>query len=457
MESKFFSSNKLSLKDSLGVAVSWAIIPIIFIVIIGSLITQIQSSNYSEAVYSLQKLLLITGIGVIAQVLIGHKLPISFGPSMILLVCAISTASFDLDAYYTAILICSLISLFFSLFIVKLKLFSILERIFTPTLIATILLIVPISIMPTINNILINDKNINFNLCLVIFLGIFAFLLFVNRKIKGASKNYLQVAILIGGTMCYYFYFPIIAIHENILLSLTDGFLFKPVINYGVILSCMICYGALIANDIGSIIAISSDVHKKLPDDTQIQHGVTITSIINTISSVFGVIGGVNYSLSKGSIVGTKSISLFPVILSGIFLVIIAFIPNIGSMLLLIPSILIAPILFYNIVNMFAGSLYDIATKDLKLIDNAIKVSKLIDNPTKDLKLIDNAIKDSKLNSQNTCFIISISLLIGCVIVFLPGSSFTAIPVFLQPIVQNAFVVCFISTIILEKFFFPTS
>lgn len=427
VDTDFFSNNKLSLKDSMGVAVSWAIIPILFVVIIGSLITQIHSSNYLEAAYSLQKLLLITGIGILAQVILGHKLPISFGPSMILLVCAISTASFGEDAYYTAILICSLLSLFFSLFMVKLKLFAILDRIFTPTLIAAILLIVPISIMPTINNILINDKNINFNICLAIFLGLFALLLFVDRKVKGTSKNYLQIIILIGGTICYYLYFPIIASHENTLLSITDGFLFKPEINFGVILSCMICYGALIANDIGSIKAISSVVNPKSIIDTQIQHGVTITSIINTISSIFGVIGGVNYSLSIGSIVGTKSISLFPVILSGILLVIISFIPNIGYTLLLIPSILIAPILFYNIVNMFAGSLYDIATKDSKLI------------------------------SLNSCFIISISLLIGCVIVFLPASSFTAIPVFLQPIVQNAFVVCFISTIVLEKFFFPIS
>ncbi|HBA54526.1 MAG TPA: xanthine permease, partial [Syntrophorhabdus aromaticivorans] len=84
------------------------------------------------------------------QILWGHRLPLILGPSTVLLIGIISSQGFEADAVYSSILLGGLILTALSIS----GLFRYLQRLFTPRVIATVLILIALTLAPTVMNLI---------------------------------------------------------------------------------------------------------------------------------------------------------------------------------------------------------------------------------------------------------------------------------------------------------------
>lgn len=85
--------------------ITWAIVASTFVIIIGSVIASIQTTNIDDKIWYIQKLMLITGFGIVIHILYGHKLSAIYGPAGIFLVAAVASVCSTPAAFSTALII----------------------------------------------------------------------------------------------------------------------------------------------------------------------------------------------------------------------------------------------------------------------------------------------------------------------------------------------------------------
>lgn len=228
---------------------------------------------------------------------------------------------------------------------------------------------------------------------------------------------------MIAGSTVYYLIFPFAINLEAIIDQRFAGFfLTGPITRWslesGVLVSFLFCFFALSINDLGSIQSMQG-ILNPTGMSSRINRGITFTGVANIIAGFLGVIGPVNFSLSPGVIRATKSASRFALIPASILLCLISFSPLVINLLDNIPPAVIGSSLIYIL------SFQVSAGKDI-------------------------AFHSKKDFSVQNILTIGIPTLLGTIIAFLPVSSFRLLPIFLQPIIGNGFVVGVLTVLILE-------
>jgi xanthine/uracil permease len=421
MNYKYKLEDRPPWRENLLYGLQWLALIIPPLLIMGQVVTGLHQLGADEQILYLQKLLLVSGILLLIQVLFGHGMPLIIGPATVLLVGILASQGSTVSSIYSAIFIGGLLLsiLAFS------GLLNNLQSLFTPRVVIVILVLIAFTITPTIINLLTVDLGSIPAFHNIIFALIFSLLIFAADKyLSGIWKATLVVWIIIAGTVIYSLIFPGAAPQLDStgnhpwfsLIDLSVNLSFDP----AVILSFLFCFLALSINDLGSIQSLGSildldDIKKRT------QRGIGITGVGNMIAGLLGVIGSVNYSGSPGIIATTGCASRYTLIPAGLGLILLSFSPLLISLVSNIPPVIIGIILLYLMALQIAAALALLKDK------NAI-------------------------SSFNSGIIIGFPLLTALLIAFLPPQAVNSIPAMLRPILGNGFVIGVINVIILEHF-----
>lgn len=378
----------------------------------------------AERVLYAQKVFALMGITTILQVFWGHRMPIVVGPAAVLLVGIITAlasqgADVDTDKIYTSLVVGgALVTI-----VAAGHLLERIQRIFTPRIVVVILMLIALTLSPTIRNLIFpagQEARYGFGLWFTI-IGVFSMAV-ASHAARGVWKSVVIPAALVIGSIAYYL---IYGGFGEVFASYTDsdGALLLPHLKFdgGMIAAFVFCYVALLINDIGSIQSLGAML--ETPDtDRRCRRGIGITGAMNMVAGAMGVIGPVNYSMSPGVIASSSCASRYALIPPGIGLIVCAMVPQLIALLSAIPNTVIGVILLYLMGTQLAAALQmTAATRSTLTFDD--------------------------------CLVVGLPLMAALLFSYIPMQ---VVPAILRPIIGNGFVMGVITVMILEHMVFRT-
>ncbi|MGZ3648072.1 MAG: uracil-xanthine permease family protein [Syntrophales bacterium] len=426
MEFKYGLEDRPPLGESLLMGLQWCALMLPFLIILGKIAAAYHLADPADQTAYLQKMAFITAVFLILEILWGHRLPLIMGPSSVILIGIISSHGLDLNAISTAVISGGLILAFVGITGV----FGHLQRLFTPRVVAVVLLLIAFTLTPTILTLVSDPQGTTPQVNMIYALGLTTFTLILHRLLAGIWKSVLIMISMLAGSAVYFLIFP-----ENLNMTAvaSSKFLapfFTNMIGHlsfdaGLLISFFVCFVALSINDLGSMQSINALVNTEdMPK--RINRGVFFTGLANITAGVFGVIGQVNYSMSAGVVAATGCMSRFTLLPAAAILLVISFSPVTISFMGIVPPVVIGSIMFYVLCSQVSAGLL-VAFESLRgfTFDDGM--------------------------------IIGMPILIATVIAFLPAAFFEEFPQLLRPIFGNGFVVGVIVVLLMEHGIFRKS
>lgn len=415
---KYNLEDKPKLAALILYGLQWWVVALPSIVILGLVVSKLHLGGDAgaQALY-MQKLFFISGVTLLVQIRFGHKLPIVVGPASVLLIGVLASASGSVSAIYTAIAIGGLLITL----VAASGLLRYAQKIFTPRVIIVTILLIPLTLSPTIINLIFrNAQHTGFNLGFSLLL-VFA-LLIGNKLLKGMWKSTTLLWGILIGTLTFYFFngwpVPTEGVTTTASPSVFASLFITPEFDLGVILSFLFCALVLTINEISSIQAIGQMI-KAEGMEKRSTRGVAITGISNIVAGLTGVIGPIDYSMSPGIISSTGCASRFPFIPAAILLLACSFFPMLVRGLLTIPNIVMGVILLYVMLSQFGAG----------------------------LQLV---VRQKAVMEFNDGAVIGLSMMVALLISFAPAEALAQIPSLLRPVLGNGFVMGIITVLLME-------
>lgn len=315
----------------------------------------IAQGTPEERLFFAQKLFAVIGLTGLIQVVWGHRLPIVAGPAAVLLVGVISAlaSNASIDGIYTSIAIGGVIVVLLTLG----NTMHYVQRLFTPRIIVVILMLIAFTLAPTISNKLLfapHASHDEHTFALIFAIVGTCIMVVMNRTLKGVAKSLIVPVALIVGSVIYFLFFAMPERHSSA-VSLDNMFIDEVSFDASLIVAFVVCYIALIINDIGSIESLG----KMLQCDNmprRLKRGMAITGVMNIVAGSMGVLGPVNFSMSPGIIASTGCAARRALIPATIALMLCALSPDIIWVLTAIPMPVIGVILLYLMGTQLAAS-----------------------------------------------------------------------------------------------------
>ncbi len=401
--------------DLLIFSLQWLAVSIPAILIIGKVVGGLYGG---PIVPYLQKLFLITAIILIAQIYLGHKLPLVIGPASVLLIGILASLNAGIGAINSSILIGGLVLTL----IAAAGLFKHLQRLFTSRVIVVVLILIAFTLAPVILDLIIDGGGIISSTKAFSFAIVFALVLFIaNGLLKGIWKSTLALWAIIIGSLVYVAIFGSVPLLSEgaAALALPTGIIGPLAVpNIGVLAAFLICFLALAVNDLGSIQSVGG-ILKADDMEGRVKRGVIVTGLGNALSGLTGVIGSVNFSLSPGVIATTKCASRYALVPVGLALILLSMSPLAIGYLGSIPGPVIGVVLaFVMAAQISAGLMLGQEKNAVRTFDDGM--------------------------------IIGVPLLLGILVSFLPDSVASGFPAAISPIITNGFIVGIVTALILE-------
>jgi xanthine/uracil permease len=426
MQFKYGLDDKPPLIENGLLGLQWLLIAIPSILIIGKIVGGLHFTAPQDQVLYLQKMSFVMAVTLLVQVLWGHQLPLIAGPSTVLLIGVIASQGFPSQSVYTSMMIGGLLLALCSLT----GLFGHLQKLFTPRVVAVVLLLIGFTLIPPVMNLIIGPAGGSSSLPRFLFALVLTFaMIYFQTRLKGIWKSTLIVWALLLGSSTYFLLFPQDLALKNIsdlkgfslfFRHLTTGLGLEP----GVLLSFLFCYLALSINDLASIESLEEILHP--PHMTgRINRGITFTGMANILAGFFGVIGPVNFSLSPGVILSTRCASRYTLLPAAVLLLFVSISPAITGLMSLVPSVVIGCLLLYLLCFQVGAGLV----------------------------LVSRAEGGFQVETGVT---IGLPLLLGTLVAFFPAELIASFPVTLRPILGNGFVVGIFTAFLLDGLVFKS-
>lgn len=417
MEFRYGLDDRPAVGELLLYGVQWFALLIPVIVIIGKIAGGFHISDPGDQIIYLQKLTFVMAIALLSQVLWGHRLPLITGPSTVLLIGIIASRGFAAATINTSIMAGGALLVLLS----AAGLFGHLNRLFTTRIVASVLLLIAFTLLPTIVQLITSGPSPLASLLFSLFFTLCLFSL--HRYLQGIGKSMLIVWAMILGTPLYFLLFPETLKGEHLIhTALISGFFHSVAeeisFDAGVMVSFIVCFTALAINDLGSIQSMNELL--KTPDpERRVTRGILITGLSNIASGFLGVIGPVNFSLSPGVVTASGCASRFTLLPTAVLLLALSFSPVAIGIAGLVPPVLIGSILIYILSSQLSAGLLLIS-------------------------------ESAEGFSFTTGLVIGPPLLLGTIIAFLPADVVQGFPAILRPLLGNGFVVGISAALILE-------
>jgi xanthine/uracil permease len=417
---KYGLDDKLPVGENLLLGLQWLLITLPSLVIIGKIVADLHVINPLDQALTLQKMSFIVAVTVFFQIFWGHRLPLIAGPSTVLLIGVIASRGFVPGIIFTSMMIGGLILALFS----ASGLFAHLKRLFTPRVIAVVLLLVAFTLMPSVINLVAGSPDGHQALThIALAFGLILGMVVFQKTLGGIWKSTIIIWAMLFGSLFYYFFFPHAPAKGNMADLAVFSFFFKGLntslsIEPGVLISFLFCFLALSVNDLGSIESMDELLAPaNMPQ--RINRGLTFTGLANVLSGFFGVVGPVDYSSSPGVILSTDCASRFTLIPTALFLFLLSFSPLAMGIMGSTPPVVIGSVLLYILCFQVVAGLTVVFQSEREL-------------------------------SLETGLIIGLPILLAVLIAFLPENAVRTFPQTLRPIAGNGFVVGIFTAFILE-------
>lgn len=410
MNLKYNVNDPLPLRQMILYALQWFILSI---AVVSTSVFVAQGSPADKLFYS-QRLFAVMGLAGLVQVLFGHRMPIVVGPAAVLLVGVMSSlgANADVEAIYSSIAIGGALVALLSMGGMMRKV----QRLFTPRIVVVILMLIAFTLTPVIRGLVFpNGASEAQNIFGLIFAVVGCpVMVILNRRLRGVAKSLVIPIALVVGSVAYFSLFASPSSADTS-ASLRGLFLSNFSIDWSLIVAFVICYIALVINDIGSIEALGGMLRV---DDMEgrLRRGLRITGIMNIVAGSMGVLGPVNYSMSPGVVASTGCASRHALIPATVLLFLCAFWPDVVWWLTNIPNPVIGVILLFLMGTQLAAS--------LEMIHSTGSVRSFADGLT-----------------------IGLPLMIAMLFQLMPVG---IVPMVLQPLVGNGFAMGVITVVIME-------
>ena len=395
-----------------------------FVLAIAVVVTSlfIAVGSPAERVLYAQKVFALMGAATIIQAMWGHRMPIVVGPASVLLVGIITALAAQGDAVntnkiYTAVLVGGVVIALLSVG----RILEHLQRVFTPRIVIVILMLIAVTLGPTIKNLIFPAGEVPrhiFGLWFTI-LGVPLMALAANR-LQGVMKSLVvPVALLVGCVIYYAIYGGFGEVFSK--YSSSEGSLLITRLEFdgGIIIAFLLCYVALLINDVGSIQSLGGMLGTA-DTDKRCRRGVGITGLLNIVAGGMGIIGPVNYSMSPGVIASSSCASRYALLPAGAGLIVCAFVPQLIAIMSAIPNTVIGVILLYLMGTQLAAALHMVVTT-------------------------------SSSKSFDEGLIIGLPVMVAMLFGAIPMQ---IIPAMLRPLIGNGFVMGVITVILLERVIF---
>lgn len=411
--------------EMLVYGLQWLAVVIPEVIIMGILLGGMQGTLQSEVLY-IQKLFAVVAVCLLLQVYQGHRLPVVIGPATVLLIGILASQGGSSQAVYSSIMICGILLTILAVS----GLFAYLRQLFTPRVVAVILLLVAFTMMPTIMHLITAQSGQISSGTHLVFSLIMLLLMFAGQRfLTGLWKSTLILWAMIIGSLAYYILNPAwtqaadpeaIPWLGSFLSQLTTTITFEP----GLIMAFLLCFLGLAINDLGSIQAVGSVLQA---DDMpqRITRGIGSTGIGNALAGFMGVIGPVNFSFSPGIIASTGCAARLTLVPTAVIMMVLAFLPRVLFYLSFTPGVVIGcTLLFIMCTQVAAGLTTAFSAMEPPYFDNAL--------------------------------LIGMPILIGIIVAFLPAEVTASFPAQLRPIFSNGFVIGVLVSLVLEHVIFRT-
>lgn len=396
-------------------AVQWLLIAVP-VVLTSAFVARLQYDTLAEQTLYTQKLFAVMGLTMIVQSLWGHRLPLVAGPAAVLLVGVMASISSSPEVIYTSIAVGgALVALLATTGWIKK-----LQPLFTPRISIVMMALIAFTIVPVFLRLIFADAE-HYGLSFVMALVLSIAMVVANNRLRGMWKSaVVLIALVVGSTV--YFAFAGLPSLEGATAAGAGRLFITPKFDVGVIVAFLICYIALLINELGSVQSVSAYVEAdNVPKRST--RGVALTGVMNVVAGAMGVLGPVDYTLSPGVIAATGCASRYPLVLTGVGLVICALFPQLVAVLSAIPSPVMGVVLLYLMAAQVAAAFQMSGTM--------------------------SAAKDF-----NGALTIGLPIMLALVVAFLPAEVSAALPAVLRPIVGNGFVMGVIVVLVMEHVIF---
>lgn len=378
-----------------------------------------------EAQGALQHSFLYTGAACILQALFGHRYPIMEGQSgfwwgAILSLCSsASAAGTSLTQLGGSLESGIIISGIIVAVLGVLGIGSLLNRLFTPVVMSTVLFLLAIQLILIFTKGMLGIKNNGELNVPVAALSLFLILFVSSLNImgKGLLSNF---AILIGiaaGWIIYEIAFPA----GHVSYSPPSLFTLFPWgslnFQFGIILMVIITGMVNTTNTMAAIKGVEPLV-KRSTHEKQYRRSFVITGMSSVISGIFGLVPYAPYISSVGFLQSTRIIEMLPFVIGAIMFMILGLVPALGHFFSTMPISVGDAVLFVAYLQLFGGALSNL---------EGIRFY------------------------PKTIYRIGAPVLIGIAIMNLPASVFLPIPMFIRPLLSNGLIMGIIIALLLEN------
>jgi xanthine/uracil permease len=408
--------------ESVIFGLQWLAITAATGIIIGKVVAGLHFDEPARQLIYMQKLFFVMAVALFCQVLWGHRLPLITGPAAVLLVGIVAGAASDIGAVYTAIAAGGI----FMVILGVTGLFSKITRFFTSRVVATILILIALTITPTILHLLLQAPSPEF---IPANLGFSLFFLLAmvtaDRLLKGVWKSTMIVwALVLGSVVAYLLAPPTVWRQAGELGAIGPFFVdFTTRLSWepGLLISFFVCFIALSINDLGSIQSVGAMVGA--PDmQKRVASGVSLTGLANILAGFCGVIGPVNFSMSAGLIASNGNASRFTLVPTSVGLLAMAFSPAVVAFIWNVPAVVVGTLLLYIMsLQLAAGLMVAFGARNFSYQDGLV---------------------------------IAIPAMVSIVVSYLPPEAKDALPPLLVPIAGNGFVMAVLVVLLLEHVVF---
>ena len=396
-------------------ALQWLLIAVP-IVLTSAFVARMQYDTLAEQTLYTQKLFAVMGLTMIVQSLWGHRLPLVAGPAAVLLVGVMAALDASPAVIYTSMAVGgTLVALLAATGWIKK-----IQPLFTPRISIVMMALIAFTIVPVFLRLIFADVNhyvLSFAMAVVLSIAMAV----ANNCLRGMWKSVMVLLALLVGTAVYCAVAGLPSLEGATAVSEGSIFL-APKFDVGVIVAFLICYVALLINELGSVQSVAAYVEA---DDVpkRSTRGVAMTGVMNVVAGLLGVLGPVDYTLSPGVIAATGCASRYPLALTGVGLVLCALFPQLVAVLAAIPSPVMGVVLLYLMAAQVAASFQ---------MSGAATAAK----------------------DFNGALTIGLPIMLSLVISFMPAEVTAIIPAFLRPILGNGFVMGVIVVLLLEHVIF---
>lgn len=415
MDFKYSLNDRPRVVPMIMYALQWLLIAVP-IVLTSAFVARLQYDTLAEQTLYTQKLFAVMGLTMIVQSLWGHRLPLVAGPAAVLLVGVMASISSSPEVIYTSIAVGgALVALLATTGWIKK-----LQPLFTPRISIVMMALIAFTIVPVFLRLIFADAE-HYGLSFVMALVLSIAMVVANNRLRGMWKSAVVLIALVVGSAAYFAFAGLPSL-EGATAAGAGRLFITPKFDVGVIVAFLICYIALLINELGSVQSVSAYVEAdNVPKRST--RGVALTGVMNVVAGAMGVLGPVDYTLSPGVIAATGCASRYPLVLTGVGLVICALFPQLVAVLSAIPSPVMGVVLLYLMAAQVAAAFQMSGTM--------------------------SAAKDF-----NGALTIGLPIMLALVVAFLPAEVSAALPAVLRPIVGNGFVMGVIVVLVMEHVIF---